>query len=47
LSYLGQDESLHRDWLRPGVHITAMGADTAGKQEHQIPASEVICDVHG
>lgn len=27
---------LHRDWLAPGVHINAMGADTAGKQEHEI-----------
>ena len=27
---------LHRDWLTPGVHINAMGADTAGKQEHEI-----------
>ncbi len=26
----------HRDWLAPGAHINAMGADTAGKQEHQI-----------
>jgi alanine dehydrogenase len=27
---------LHRDWLTSGVHINAMGADTAGKQEHEI-----------
>jgi alanine dehydrogenase len=27
---------LHRDWLTPGVHINAMGADSAGKQEHEI-----------
>jgi alanine dehydrogenase len=27
---------LQRDWLTPGVHINAMGADTAGKQEHEI-----------
>jgi ornithine cyclodeaminase/alanine dehydrogenase-like protein (mu-crystallin family) len=27
---------LRRDWLTPGVHINAMGADTAGKQEHEI-----------
>jgi alanine dehydrogenase len=27
---------IHRDWLTPGVHINAMGADTAGKQEHEI-----------
>jgi alanine dehydrogenase len=27
---------LRREWLTPGVHINAMGADTAGKQEHQI-----------
>lgn len=27
---------LSRDWLGPGVHINAMGADTAGKQEHEI-----------
>jgi alanine dehydrogenase len=27
---------LHRDWLTQGVHINAMGADTAGKQEHEI-----------
>ncbi len=25
---------LQRDWLRPGTHVNAMGADTAGKQEH-------------
>lgn len=38
---------LHRDWLAPGVHINAMGADTAGKQEHEIGtlrASLVIVD---
>jgi ornithine cyclodeaminase len=27
---------VYRDWLTPGVHINAMGADTAGKQEHEI-----------
>jgi alanine dehydrogenase len=27
---------LRRDWLCPGVHINAMGADTAGKQEHEV-----------
>jgi alanine dehydrogenase len=27
---------LRRDWLSPGVHINAMGADTAGKQEHEV-----------
>src|SRR6266851_1788442 len=27
---------LRSDWLGPGVHINAMGADTAGKQEHEI-----------
>jgi len=27
---------IHRDWLSPGVHVNAMGSDTAGKQEHQI-----------
>jgi ornithine cyclodeaminase/alanine dehydrogenase-like protein (mu-crystallin family) len=27
---------IRRDWLTPGVHINAMGADTAGKQEHEI-----------
>jgi len=27
---------IRRDWLSPGVHINAMGADTAGKQEHEI-----------
>ena len=26
---------LSRDWLGPGVHINAVGADTAGKQEHE------------
>ena len=24
---------LQREWIRPGTHINAMGADTAGKQE--------------
>jgi len=24
---------VHKDWVRPGTHINAMGADTAGKQE--------------
>jgi len=28
--------TLRRDWLTAGVHINAMGADTAGKQEHEI-----------
>jgi ornithine cyclodeaminase len=27
---------LHRDWLAPGVHVNAMGSDTAGKQEHEV-----------
>jgi alanine dehydrogenase len=27
---------LQREWLAPGTHINAMGADTAGKQEHEI-----------
>ena len=27
---------LRRDWLSPGVHVNAMGADTAGKQEHEV-----------
>jgi alanine dehydrogenase len=27
---------LLRDWLSPGVHINAMGADTGGKQEHEV-----------
>jgi ornithine cyclodeaminase/alanine dehydrogenase-like protein (mu-crystallin family) len=27
---------LSRDWLSPGVHVNAMGADTAGTQEHEI-----------
>jgi ornithine cyclodeaminase/alanine dehydrogenase-like protein (mu-crystallin family) len=27
---------VRRDWLSPGVHINAMGSDTAGKQEHEI-----------
>jgi ornithine cyclodeaminase/alanine dehydrogenase-like protein (mu-crystallin family) len=27
---------IHRDWLTPGVHINAMGADTAGKREHEV-----------
>jgi ornithine cyclodeaminase/alanine dehydrogenase-like protein (mu-crystallin family) len=27
---------IRRDWLAPGVHINAMGADTAGKQEHEV-----------
>ena len=26
---------VRRDWLSPGAHINAMGADTSGKQEHQ------------
>ena len=25
-----------RAWLRPGTHVSAMGADTRGKQEHEI-----------
>ena len=28
--------TLQRDWLRPGTHVNAMGADTAGKQEHDV-----------
>jgi len=27
---------ISRDWLRRGVHVNAMGADTAGKQEHEV-----------
>jgi ornithine cyclodeaminase/alanine dehydrogenase-like protein (mu-crystallin family) len=27
---------IRRDWLTAGVHINAMGADTAGKQEHEV-----------
>jgi ornithine cyclodeaminase/alanine dehydrogenase-like protein (mu-crystallin family) len=27
---------IRREWLAPGVHINAMGADTAGKQEHEV-----------
>ncbi len=27
---------VRREWLRAGVHVNAMGADTAGKQEHEI-----------
>ena len=27
---------LQRGWLRPGTHVNAMGADTAGKQEHDV-----------
>jgi ornithine cyclodeaminase len=27
---------IRRDWLAPGVHINAMGADTAGKREHEV-----------
>jgi alanine dehydrogenase len=27
---------LRRDLLSPGVHVNAMGADTAGKQEHEV-----------
>jgi alanine dehydrogenase len=27
---------IQRDWLTSGVHINAMGSDTAGKQEHEI-----------
>lgn len=36
------------DWVRPGTHITAMGADTAGKQELAPAlldtAELVVCD---
>jgi alanine dehydrogenase len=28
-----QEPILMRDWIRPGTHISAMGADTRGKQE--------------
>lgn len=28
-----QKPILHKDWIRPGTHISAMGADTKGKQE--------------
>jgi alanine dehydrogenase len=28
-----QSPIVHKDWVRPGTHINAMGADTAGKQE--------------
>jgi alanine dehydrogenase len=36
-----------REWLPPGVHINAMGADSRGKQEHEIATlrdSRVIVD---
>jgi ornithine cyclodeaminase/alanine dehydrogenase-like protein (mu-crystallin family) len=39
-----------RDWLSPGVHINAMGADTAGKQEHEVATlrdSVVVVDDWG
>jgi ornithine cyclodeaminase len=27
---------IRRAWLRPGTHVNAMGADTRGKQEHEV-----------
>ena len=27
---------VRREWLRPGAHVNAMGADTRGKQEHEV-----------
>lgn len=27
---------VERQWLRPGTHVNAMGADTKGKQEHEV-----------
>ena len=36
-----------REWIRPGTHINAMGADTAGKQEldpELVAAATVIVD---
>jgi ornithine cyclodeaminase len=27
---------VRRAWLRPGTHVNAMGADTRGKQEHEV-----------
>ncbi|HEY8870462.1 MAG TPA: hypothetical protein VIM30_13880 [Candidatus Limnocylindrales bacterium] len=38
---------VERAWLRPGAHVSAMGADTRGKQEHEVatlPAARVIVD---
>jgi ornithine cyclodeaminase len=36
-----------RAWLRPGCHVNAMGADTKGKQEHEVAtlqAARVVVD---
>ena len=40
-----QSPIVHKDWVRPGTHINAMGADTAGKQElaPDLVASASIC----
>lgn len=38
---------IRREWIRPGVHINAMGADTTGKQELEVElvaAASVIVD---
>ena len=41
---------VHRDWLTSGVHVNAMGSDTAGKQEHEVATlrdSVVVVDDWG
>jgi ornithine cyclodeaminase len=38
---------LQREWIRPGTHINAMGADTAGKQELDpalVQAARIVVD---
>ena len=39
---------VERDWVRPGTHISAMGADTKGKQELSpalVAASRLFADL--
>jgi ornithine cyclodeaminase/alanine dehydrogenase-like protein (mu-crystallin family) len=43
----GQAPLVRRDWVQPGTHINAMGADTAGKQELDpalVAAAEIYVD---
>jgi ornithine cyclodeaminase/alanine dehydrogenase-like protein (mu-crystallin family) len=38
---------IRREWIRPGVHINAMGADTIGKQELEVElvaAASIVVD---
>lgn len=42
-----QQALIHADWVRPGTHISAMGADTKGKQELDpalVAASHIFVD---